>query len=83
MEDQPGTQASKPGPLAWRKSARSIGNGQCVQAARAPDGRLAVRDSADRLGAVILFAPGRWRDFLRGIKSRYGNTESEQPGAMR
>ncbi len=54
--------------LAWRKSARSIGNGQCVEAARMADGRLAMRDSTDKAGPRILLSQGEWSDFLRRIK---------------
>jgi hypothetical protein len=54
--------------LSWRKSARSIGNGQCVEAARLADGRLATRDSMDTTGPLILFTRTEWHTFLRGIK---------------
>lgn len=56
------------GTSTWRKSTRSIGNGQCVEAARMADGRLAMRDSADKAGPVILLPQGEWLNFLRKIK---------------
>lgn len=60
--------------LAWRKSMRSIGNGQCVEAAKLTDGRLALRDSTDKYGPIILFTPGEWHTLLKGIKSGgFGN----------
>ncbi|HEY0935271.1 MAG TPA: DUF397 domain-containing protein [Trebonia sp.] len=53
--------------LTWRKSTFS-GNdgGNCVEAASAP-GRLLVRDTTDRDGAVLSFAPGAWREFAAAI----------------
>jgi Domain of unknown function (DUF397) len=53
---------------AWRKSTRSIANGQCIEAATLADGRLAVRDSFDKAGPVATFTVRGWRTFLRGIK---------------
>jgi Domain of unknown function (DUF397) len=52
----------------WRKSARSIGNGQCVEAATLANGHLAIRDSMDTSGPVILFTEKGWRAFVLGIK---------------
>ncbi len=53
---------------AWRKSTRSIGNGQCVEAAILTDGRLAMRDSMDKSGPIFLFTQEEWHTFLKGIK---------------
>jgi hypothetical protein len=55
--------------LTWRKSTRSIGNGQCVEAADATGGRLAMRDSAVKSGRVIMFSRREWSDLLRKIKT--------------
>jgi hypothetical protein len=54
--------------LAWRKSTRSIANGQCVEAAGLAHGRLAVRDSADITGPMIKFVASQWRLFVEEIK---------------
>jgi hypothetical protein len=61
--------------LVWRKSTRSIGNGQCIEAAQLPDGRVAMRDSMDQSGPALLFGQQPWHLFLRRVK------ESE-PGAI-
>jgi hypothetical protein len=53
----------------WHKSARSGGNGgDCVEVAVNLPGVVAVRDSKDRDGATLTFAPGAWRDFLAGVR---------------
>ncbi|WBB81533.1 DUF397 domain-containing protein [Micromonospora sp. WMMD882] len=50
----------------WRTSTRSSGNGNCVEVAGVP-GRVAVRDSKDRGGPVLLFGSSTWRAFLSGL----------------
>ncbi|MEU1752435.1 DUF397 domain-containing protein [Micromonospora matsumotoense] len=49
----------------WRKSTRS-GNdsGACVEVADNLPGRVHVRDSKDRDGGVLTFAPAAWRAFV-------------------
>ncbi|WBB69819.1 DUF397 domain-containing protein [Micromonospora sp. WMMD812] len=52
--------------VPWRTSTRSSGNGNCVEVGAAA-GRIAVRDSKDRPGPVLVFAPSAWRAFVAGI----------------
>lgn len=49
----------------WRKSTRS-GNGgsTCVEVADNLPGRVFVRDSKDRSGPILTFAPTAWRAFV-------------------
>lgn len=54
---------------AWRVSTKSIGNGQCIQAANLVDGCLAVRDSKDKSGPVLRFNESGWRTFITEVKS--------------
>jgi hypothetical protein len=54
--------------VVWTKSSRSS-NGNCVEVARLGDGRIGVRDSKNRDGAVLLFTPRDWRDFIGGLKA--------------
>ena len=63
--DELGSNASS---LAWRKSSRSLGNGNCVETARLPTGHRAVRDSKDKDGGVLLFTPDEWSVFIDHIK---------------
>ncbi|MEU3456904.1 DUF397 domain-containing protein [Micromonospora sp. NPDC006766] len=52
----------------WRKSTRSGGNGQCVEA-RYVDNSAQVRDSKDRQGPVLSFTADQWVSFVQGIKA--------------
>lgn len=52
--------------VAWRKSARS-GHTGCVEVAFA-EGRIAVRDSKDRKGPVLVFTPREWEAFVGGVR---------------
>ncbi|WP_433126828.1 DUF397 domain-containing protein [Micromonospora sp. CA-240977] len=47
----------------WRTSTRS-GNGECVEVADNLPGLVGVRDSKDRPGPVLVFAPAAWRAFV-------------------
>jgi len=50
----------------WRKSTKS-GQGNCVEVARVPDG-IAVRDSKDPDGTVLLFTTDEWTAFVGGVQ---------------
>lgn len=54
--------------LNFRKSTRSFANGNCVEAGNGP-GTVAVRDTADRGGAVLSFTPDEWHAFLGGVRN--------------
>jgi hypothetical protein len=51
----------------WHKSARSSGNGNCVEVAVLDDA-VAVRDTKDRSGPVLVFTPAEWSAFVAGAK---------------
>ncbi|MEU1587451.1 DUF397 domain-containing protein [Micromonospora sp. NPDC005710] len=49
----------------WRKSIRSNGSGgNCVEVAANLPGLVAVRDSKDPTGPVLVFPPDTWRAFV-------------------
>jgi prepilin-type processing-associated H-X9-DG protein len=50
----------------WRKSTQSYTNG-CVEVAFV-DGHVAVRDSKDPSGSVLVFTPFEWKAFLGGAR---------------
>jgi hypothetical protein len=52
---------------AWHKSSRSSGNGNCVEVAVVDDA-VAVRDTKDRSGPVLVFTAAEWRAFVSGAK---------------
>jgi hypothetical protein len=59
----------------WRKSSRS-GAGGCVEVAVLED-HVAVRDSKNRQGSVLVFTPAEWEAFLGG--ARNGEFDLSQP----
>jgi hypothetical protein len=53
---------------AWHKSSRSSGNGNCVEVA-VVDEVVAVRDTKDRSGPMLVFAAAEWQAFVAGAKA--------------
>ncbi|MEV4415614.1 DUF397 domain-containing protein [Catellatospora sp. NPDC049609] len=52
----------------WRKSSRSGGNGDCVETT-VLTGAVAVRDSKNPAGPVLMFSTADWGSFLAGTKA--------------
>ena len=50
----------------WRKSSYSSGNGQCVEIAFVGEA-VAMRDSKDPTGPALVFTPGEFSAFVRGV----------------
>jgi hypothetical protein len=55
------------GELAWRKAQSSIGNGACVEVAPAGN-MIALRDSKNPKGAILMCTVAEWGAFLDGAK---------------
>lgn len=51
--------------VVWRKSTFSEANG-CVEVAFVR-GQVAVRDSKDQCGPMLVFTPTEWEAFLAGV----------------
>ncbi|MET7372502.1 DUF397 domain-containing protein [Micromonospora arida] len=53
----------------WRTATRSSNNGgDCVEVADNLPGRVLVRDSKDRDGGTLTFAPTAWASFVGAVK---------------
>ena len=59
---------SEPDWTLGRKPRRSVNDGACVEVAPF-DSRLAIRDSKDPDGPVIVCSPAQWQTLLDGAKS--------------
>ena len=53
--------------VAWRKSSYCA-NSSCVEVALL-DGQIAMRDSKDRHGTVLLFSQAEWTAFLEAARN--------------
>ena len=53
---------------SWRKSSRSGNSANCVETCRLIDGLVAVRDSKNQSGPVLLFPAREWAVFAHGLR---------------
>ena len=53
--------------LVWRKAQLSTNNGACVEVASVV-GKIALRDSKDPYGPILLYTPTEFNAFLDGAK---------------
>lgn len=54
--------------LVWLKTQRSSANGQCVEVA-AMVGKVAIRDSKDLDGPILVYTPAEFSAFLEGARN--------------
>jgi hypothetical protein len=66
-------------PIAWHKSSYSGPNG-CLEVAFL-EGQVAIRDSKNKQGPVLIFTPTEWRIFLRGVVDGEFNLPADTFGA--
>lgn len=58
----------------WRKSSASGGNGGCIEVATLAGSKensdyvIAVRDSSNPQGPVLIFTPDEWLAFTAGVR---------------
>ncbi|WP_433436708.1 DUF397 domain-containing protein [Nonomuraea sp. CA-141351] len=53
---------------AWRKSRFCNGASACVEVAPLADGNIALRDSKEQDGPVLVFTPSEWAAFTAGVR---------------
>jgi hypothetical protein len=53
---------------AWRKSTFCNGADACVEVAPLADGNVALRDSKEQDGPVLVFTPAEWAAFTSGVR---------------
>jgi Domain of unknown function (DUF397) len=67
----------------WRKSSHSNPSGNCVEIARLPGQRVAVRDSWRPDGPALLFSQAAWEVFLRSLREGAGDLTNGGWGTRR
>lgn len=55
--------------ITWQKSSFSDAGGNCVEVAALSDGRIALRDSKNPAGGVLLFTPAEMDAWIKGCKA--------------
>lgn len=55
----------------WRRSSRSYGTGDCIEVAAPFGKRIAVRDSKNIHGAVLMFSSAQWNVFVASVRTGY------------
>ncbi|WP_302893361.1 DUF397 domain-containing protein [Actinomadura luzonensis] len=63
---------NEPVGAGWRKSRRSLSNGECVEVAMFGDGRIGIRDSKNRTAGTVFVSSDDFQRLLTDIKR--GNT---------
>ena len=58
-----------PSRAVWRTSSFSNNGGACVQVADNLSGIVAIRDSKDRSGPVLLLTASQWREFITTLRA--------------
>lgn len=57
-------------PAQWRKSSYSGDTGNCIEIARIETGHIAVRDSKNPAGPMLIIDRTAWRSFLSSVRAQ-------------
>ena len=69
MEIRNGMPAADLGDQGWAKPWSGSNGGDCLEAKKLPDGRVALRQSTDAPGPALILEPNEIRAFIRGAKA--------------
>jgi hypothetical protein len=69
MEPRNGMPATSLGDEGWVKPWSSPNGGDCLEAKKLPDGRVALRQSTDPHGPALILEPNEIRAFVNGAKA--------------
>ena len=69
MDTRNGMPAAQLGTDGWVKPWSSPNGGDCLEAKKLPDGRVALRQSTDPGGPALILEPGEIRAFVTGAKA--------------
>ena len=64
-----GTPATSLGTQGWIKPWSGPNGGDCLEAMKLSDGRVALRQSTDPAGPALILEPNEIRAFINGAKS--------------
>lgn len=66
---------------AWQKSSFCNGASSCVEVAPLADGNVALRDTKDQDGPILVFTPAEWAAFTAGVRDGEFDLEALTPSA--
>ncbi|MEU6441084.1 MULTISPECIES: DUF397 domain-containing protein [unclassified Streptomyces] len=64
-----GMPAAQLGDAGWRKPWSGGNGGNCVEAMKLADGRIAFRQSSDPEGPALIYTPAEITAFIQGAKA--------------
>lgn len=72
---------TQPTMAAWQKSSFCNGASSCVEVAPLADGNVALRDSKEQDGPILVFTPAEWAAFTAGVRDGEFDLEALTAGA--
>ncbi|MDQ4116446.1 MAG: DUF397 domain-containing protein [Actinomycetota bacterium] len=69
MSEPHGVSVADLGPVVWRRSSAGSPTGECVEFAVLDSGDVAVRNSRNPHGPVLVYTPAEISAFVHGVKA--------------